>query len=70
MNVAELVEYFCPFCASRPFLNKNELESHVQTTHHEIGSDTDDSTGNVSEDEIGENCTYSLYLDISSFRDE
>ena len=57
MKAAELEEYFCPFCASRPFLNKNELESHVQTKHHEIGSDTDsdDSTGNVGEDEIGEN---------------
>ena len=55
VNVAELVEYTCPFCASCPFLTKKDLECHVQTNHHEIGSDTDDSTGNVGEDEIGEN---------------
>ena len=57
VNVAELVEHTCPFCASCPFLNKKDLESHVQINHHEIGSDTDDSTSNVGEDEIGENCT-------------
>ena len=68
VNVAECGEYFCSFCASCPFLSKNDLECHVQTKHHEIGSNTDDSTGNVGEDEIGENCT--LYLNISSFRDE
>ena len=57
VNVAELVEYICPFCAFCPFLSKNDFECHVQTKHQEIGSDTDDSTGNVEEDEIGENCT-------------
>lgn len=50
-------EYFCPFCASRPFLTKTDLEFHVQSNHHQIGSDTDDSTNNVGEDENGENCT-------------
>ena len=33
VNVAELVEYICPFCASCPFLSKNDFECHVQTKH-------------------------------------
>ena len=39
----EFAEYFCPFCASTPFLSREDLQSHVQLKHHEIGSDTDDS---------------------------
>ena len=65
MNVEELVEYPCPFCASRPFLSKKDLEMHVQSTHHKIGSDTDDSTDNDGEDETGENCSCTLYLNIT-----
>ena len=41
------------------------LQCHLQSKHHEIGSDTDDSTDNVEEHENGENYTCTaLYLNM------
>ena len=65
MKASELAETFCPFCASSPFLSREDLQCHVQSKHHEIGSDTDDSTDNVEEHENGENYTCTaLYLNM------